>query len=181
MACEKCGYQDASEKEKFGKKLCRICFHFAPEKEEDFFNYIEEKIDWKVIDTFRKYGQTAGEQQKKGMDLQAQKGKLMTRAPLGYSVINGELKTNEDAVKVRSLFTTFLEKEYSLNSMAKNFGLSINGLKKVLTNRTYLGEIKFAGKLNKGSHESLINPETFYAVQRKLKEKLSPKKIKDKR
>lgn len=172
MACEKCGYKDSLEKSRGEKKLCRLCFHFAPEKEEDFVQYTEEKIDWKLLDTYRKYGQTAGEQQKKGMDLQAQKGKLVTRAPLGYSVQDGQLVPNEDAVKVRSLFSTFLEKDYSLNSLSKHFGLSINGMKKVLTNRTYLGEIKFAGKLNKGNHQSIINPETFYAVQRKLKEKL---------
>lgn len=172
MACEKCAYKDAVEKEKFNRKLCRICFHFAPEKQEDFLNYIEEKLDWKSLDTFRKYNQTAGEQQKKGMDSKAQQGKPVTRAPLGYSVLNGALVLNEDAVKVRSLFTTFLEKNYSLNSLSKNFGLSINGMKKILANRTYLGEIKFAGKLNKGNHEPIINPETFYAVQRKLKEKL---------
>jgi hypothetical protein len=173
MPCEKCGYQD-QEKEKFGKKLCKICYHFAPDSEEDFTHYIEEKLDWKLLDTFRKYGQSLGEAMKKGMDLQAQKGKLVTRAPLGYSVQDGKLVPNEDAVKVRSLFSTFLEKEYSLNSLSKNFGLSINGMKKVLSNRTYLGEIKFAGKLNKGNHESIINPEIFYAVQRKLKEKLMP-------
>lgn len=176
MACEKCGYKDTTEKEKFGRKLCRLCFHFSPEKESDFQQYAEEKIDWKLIDTYRKYGQTAGEQQKKGMDREAEKGNLVTRAPLGYSVQTGCLVSNEDAVKVRSLFSTYLEKEYSLNSLSKHYGLSVNGLKKVLTNRTYLGEIKFAGKLNKGHHESIINPETFYAVQRKLKEKLMPRK-----
>jgi lambda repressor-like predicted transcriptional regulator len=173
MACEKCGYKEQGEKEKFGRKLCKICYHFAPEREADFNLYAEEKIDWKTLDTFRKYGQSAGEQQKKGMAKEAEKGNLVVRPALGYSVQDGRLIQNEDAVKIRSLFTTFLEKEYSLNSLSKNFGLSVNGLKKVLTNRTYLGEIKFAGKLHKGPHQAIINPETFYAVQRKLKEKLS--------
>lgn len=172
MACEKCGYKDSTEKEKFNKKLCRVCFHFSPEKEDDFLLYAEEKVDWKILDTFRKYGQTAGEQQKKGMAVEAEKGNLVVRPPMGYSVADGNLVPNEDSVRVRSLFTTFLEKEYSLNSLSKNFGLSVNGLKKVLQNRTYLGEVKFAGKLHKGHHQAIINPETFYAVQRKLKEKL---------
>lgn len=174
MACEKCGYSDTNEKEKNNVKLCRICYHFSPEKQEDFNSYLEEKVDWKTLDTFRKYNQTAGEQQKKGMDEKAKQGQVMTRAPLGYSIIDGKLVQNEDAAKVHSLFKTFLEKEYSLNSLSKNYGLSVNGLKKVLSNRTYLGEIKFAGKLNKGTHTSLISPEIFYAVQRKLKEKLAP-------
>ena len=40
---------------------------------------------------------------------------------------------NEEASKVHSLFKTFLNRNYSLNSLAKNFSLSVNGLKKVLT------------------------------------------------
>ena len=172
MVCEKCSYTDIKETEKFGKKLCKICFHFAPDSLGDFNKYVDEKIDWKIIDTFRKYNQNIGEKLKSGMDEKAKKGKIMTRAPLGYSVISGVLEPNEQASKVHSLFKTFLEKDYSLNSLAKHYGLSVNGLKKVLSNRTYLGEIKFAGKLNKGTHTALISPEIFYAVQRKLKEKL---------
>jgi hypothetical protein len=175
MVCCKCGYSDKKEEEKLGKKLCQICFHFSPDNDECFSQYIEEKIDWNLIDSYRKYGQEIGSKLKKGMDKKAKQGELVTRAPLGYNVVNGELIQNEEAAIVHSLFKTFLEKEYSLNSLAKNYGLSINGLKKVLTNRTYLGEIKFAGKLNKGKHQPLISPEIFYAVQRKLKEKLDKK------
>lgn len=172
MTCEKCGYTDKKEQEKEGVKLCPICAHFAPEKQEDFQKYIQEKVDWKALDTFRKYNQTPGNALKKGMDLQAKQGNVVSRAPWGYDNKDGKLIPNEDATKVHSLFKTFLEKDYSLNQLSKNYGLSINGMKKILTNRTYLGEIKFDGKLNKGNHSSLINPEIFYAVQRKLKEKL---------
>jgi hypothetical protein len=175
MVCEKCDYQDKKEIEINNRKLCSICAHFSPENKEDFDKYIEEKVDWKLLDTFRKYNQKVGEKLRKGMDKKAQEGKLMVRPPLGYNVKEGKLVKNEDAAKVHSLFKTFLEKDYSLNSLSKNYGLSINGLKKVLVNRTYLGEIKFAGKLNKGTHDPLISAEIFYAVQRKLKEKLEKK------
>jgi DNA invertase Pin-like site-specific DNA recombinase len=112
------------------------------------------------------------------MEKMATIGRLQTRPPLGYDVINGNLTPNEDAVRVHSLFKTFLARKYSLNSLAKNFSLSVNGLKKVLTNRTYLGEIKFNGRIHKGNHQSIINPEIFYAVQRKLKDYLKPRKNK---
>lgn len=177
MVCYKCGYNDKKESLKNGKKLCQICFHFAPEEESFFLQYVEEKVDWNLIDTYRKYGQEIGVKLKQGMDKKAKEGDIVTRAPLGYNVINGDLIQNEQASRVHSIFKTFLEKDYSLNSLAKNFGLSINGLKKVLTNRTYLGEIKFAGKLNKGKHIPLINPEIFYAVQRKMKEKFGRKDL----
>ena len=177
MVCEKCDYKDKKEKEIFGKKLCPVCSHFAPNEKEKFNQYIREKIDWKILDTFRKHGQslTPNNNLKKGMNEKAKQGKLVTRAPLGYDVINGKLVPNEKASKIHSLFKTFLEKDYSLNSLAKNYSLSVNGLKKVLQNRTYLGEIKFAGSLHKGNQDKLISPEIFYAVQRKLKDVLKPR------
>jgi site-specific DNA recombinase len=110
------------------------------------------------------------------MKEKASAGKIMTRPPLGYTTKDGVLIPNEKASKVHSLFKTFLNRNYSLNSLAKNFSLSVNGLKKVLTNRTYLGEIKFDGKIYNGDHEMLISPEIFYAVQRKLQDYLRPRK-----
>lgn len=176
MVCKKCGYLDKKETKLFGSTLCKICATFAPNKIDDFQNYVAEKIDWKILDTFRKYKQSPGKKQKQGMEKMASIGRLVTRAPLGYDVINGNLIPNEDAIRVHSLFKTFLARNYSLNSIAKNFSLSVNGLKKVLTNRTYLGEIKFNGKIYKGNHSIIINPEIFYAVQRKLKTYLKPRK-----
>ena len=176
MVCKKCGYQEKKEKIIFGSPLCSICAKFAPEKINDFQNYTDEKIDWKILDTFRKYGQHPGDKQKSGMAKMASIGRVVTRAPLGYETINGNLTPNEDAVRVHSLYRTFLNRKYSLNSLAKNFSLSVNGLKKVLSNRTYLGEIKFDGRINKGNHKEIISPEIFYAVQRKLKSYLKPRK-----
>ncbi len=176
MVCKKCGYIDEKEIKIFGSNLCRVCSKFAPEETQDFQNYISEKVDWKILDTFRKYNQYPDEKKKRGMEKMASLGRLVTRAPLGYDVSNGNLIPNEDAVRVHSLFRTFLNRNYSLNSMSKNFSLSINGLKKVLTNRTYLGEIKFDGKIYHGNHNAIISPEIFYAVQRKLKTYLRPRK-----
>jgi hypothetical protein len=176
MVCEKCGYNDKKEVEIFGKKLCGVCAHFSPEDKGDCFNYVAEKVDWKILDTFRKYKQLPGGKQKSGMSKKAKQGRPVTRAPLGYDILDGKLVPNKDSARVHSLFKTFLSRDYSLNSLSKNFSLSINGLKKVLTNRTYLGEIKFDGNLHKGFHQQLISPEIFYAVQRKLKEYLKPRK-----
>ncbi len=172
MVCVKCGYLDKNEKTIFGKKLCSVCAKFAPDNEEDFEKYISEKIDWKILDTFRKHNLRSQGKTKKTMSKRASEGKVMSRPPLGYDVVDGKLQPNQDAAKVHSLFKIFLEKDCSLNSLAKNYGLSVNGLKKILTNRTYLGEIKFDGTLNKGNHEPIISAEIFYAVQRKLREKL---------
>ena len=170
MVCDKCGYKDRKEIEKSGFNLCQICNFFAPSSKDDFLFYVQEKLDWKNLETFRKYGQSLGCRQKKGMAEKAKQGKIVTRIALGYSMQNGELISDENASKVHSLFKTFLEENCSLNNLAKKYGLSVNGVKKILQNRTYLGEIKFDGRIHKGMHKPLISPEIFYAVQRKLGE-----------
>ena len=175
MTCAKCNYQDKNEKKIFNIPFCSICAKFAPQEKAKFNQYLNEKIDWKIIDTFRKFNQQLSLNQKQAMNKKAKQGKLVTRAPLGYDVVDGKLQPNQQASKLHSLFKIFLEKNHSLNNMAKNNNLSVNGLKKILTNRTYLSEIKFAGNLYKGTHQPLIEPEIFYAVQRKLKTKLKPK------
>jgi len=172
MVCEKCNYQDKKERVVDGKKLCSICAKFAPKDKTQFLKYLDEKIDWKSLETFRKFNQSVGDSQKQGMKEKAKQGNLQTRPPLGYSVVDGKLQPNEQSAKVYSLFNTFLKKDYSLNSLSKNYGLSVNGLKKILKNRTYLGEIKFAGQLSKGSHKPILDADLFYAVQRKLGEVL---------
>ena len=176
MQCKKCGYSESRQAKIFGSTLCKICATFAPSNPKDFQEYISQKIDWKILDTFRNHGHTRGLKQKKGMQEKASKGKLQGRPPLGYDSINGKLVPNQDQIRIRSLFKTFLSRNYSLNSLAKNFSLSINGLKKILTNRTYLGEIKFDGKIHRSDHEPIISAEIFYAAQRKLKDYLNPRK-----
>lgn len=174
MSCEKCGYSEKEIGRVSGNQLCSICIRFAPSNKNDFKSYLLEKIDWKVLDSFRKYGQGRGKI--RGMVAKAVIGKCVTRPPKGYDLINGELQINQESSKVHSLFKTFLNREYSLNSLAKNFGLSTNGLKKILTNRTYLGEVKFTGKIYRGTHKAIISPEIFYAVERKLKSYLKPRR-----
>ncbi|MBT3642513.1 hypothetical protein HN604_02650 [archaeon] len=175
MVCKKCDYISNEESKVFGTTLCSICKHFAPEKINDFQNYLLEKIDWKSLDTFRKYDQKPGQKQKQGMRKQAQIGKIVTRPPLGYKISNKNLIQDENASKVHNLFSTFLKEDESLNQLSKKFQISINGIKKILTNRTYLGEIKFDNLIYKSNHKNIISQETFYAVQRKLKTYLRPR------
>lgn len=175
MVCKKCGYQDSKESVIFGSSLCKICSIFAPSNIKDFQEYVLHKVDWKELESFRKYGHIPGTKRKAGMEVMANMGRVVSRAPMGYDVINGNLIPNEDASKVHSIFKTFLQQAYSLNSLSKTYSISVNGLKKILSNRTYLGEIKFDGKIFKGDHDSIISTEIFYAVQRKLKTYLRPR------
>jgi hypothetical protein len=170
MTCKKCGYQDTTEKTIYGTILCRICSTFAPQRLEEFQHYVSEKIDWKHLETFRNYSANTGRKQE-SMEKKAKAGIIMTRPPLGYSLVEGKLTQNAEASKVHTLFASFAKKTSSLNTIAKNMNVSTNGLKKILTNRAYLGEIKFAKKMYRGSHKPLISPDLFYAVQRALEKR----------
>jgi len=175
MKCEKCGYSEKKMRLFFEKPLCRVCSAFAPKSKADFKEYLSEKIDWKKIETFRKYASEKGKKIKEEMERKAGSGAPMTRAPLGYGISNGRLTKDENSAKIHRIYKTFLENNYSLNQIAKTFSLSVNGLKKILTNRAYLGEIKFNGRIYSGDHEKIISEELFYAVQRKLKTILNSK------
>ena len=175
MVCVKCGYLDNKEIKKNNYSFCSVCASFIPENQKDFDKYINEKIDWKILDTFRKYNCSRGEKQKIGMINSAILGKPVTRAPFGYTITNEKLEINEDSTKVLSIFRTYLNNNISLNSLSKEFGFSLNGIKKILQNRTYIGEIKFNGQFHKSNHKQIVDLETFYAVERKLKEVLKKK------
>jgi len=154
--------------------LCSICHHFSPDSNEDFENYLKEKIDGIILDTFRKPQKSISKRTKKGMDKKARDGNLVTRAPLGYSIENKQLTPAEDSYLVQEIFQEFLNTTQSLTKLAKKYSLSVNGLKKVLTNQTYLGKIKFNGEIHEGHHKPLISSTLFNHVQNKL-EKLGIK------
>ncbi len=175
MVCSKCGYADKKEIEKFGFKFCSICAAFVPDNKKSVQEYVLEKIDWKILDIFRKFNCYRGKKQRNGMRIQAKEGHPVNRPPLGYSITKGQFSLNSDSLKVISMFRTFLNQNFSLNAISKQFGVSVNGLKKILMNRCYLGEIKFSGKIYKSNHKPLIDNETFYAVQRKIKQISRPR------
>lgn len=116
-----------------------------------------------------------GEQQKKGMIKKASyEGKVMARPPFGYKIENKQLVPAENSHLVEEIFEEFLNSDLSLRKIAKKYGLSVNGLKKILTNFTYIGKIKFNNHIFQGSHKPLISSTLFNHVQNKL-EKLGIK------
>jgi hypothetical protein len=187
FTCQKCGYKgdekeleihhvklkvnEGEEKSENLITLCNICHHYAPENENDFKKYIEEKIDGNILETFRKSQKSISNVTKKGMDKRFEEGNLVTRPPLGYKVIDKKLVIDEDKkLLIQEIFQTFLNETISLNKLSKKYNLSVNGLKKVLKNFTYVGKIKFGGQVLEGKHAPLISNELFIKVQKKLEE-----------
>jgi len=174
MKCEKCGYKSKNNKEKHKKFLCQICYSFSPDDESSFTDYMTEKIDGSVLETFRKYFVPAGEKQKQGMIKKAIQGNLMSRAPFGYKIQDGKLIPAENSGEIEEIFEEFLNENSSLRKIAEKHKLSVNGLKKILKNFTYIGKIKFNNQIYEGGHHPIISTTLFNHVQNKL-EKLGIK------
>ena len=163
--CIKCKSQATHQK--FDSYLCTVCFRFSPNREEDFKQYVQEKIDGKLLETFRKY-ENRDHQQKKGMIKKASQGKLMSRVPFGYLLEKGELIPAVNHHEIEEIFEEFLNSDVSLNRLAKKHNLSTNGLKKILKNFTYIGKVKFNNQIFEGKHQPIISSTLFNHVQNKL-------------
>jgi DNA invertase Pin-like site-specific DNA recombinase len=105
---------------------------------------------------------------KNSMAEKAMHGNLMSRAPFGYEIIEGKLIPAEYSREVEEIFEEFLNEKISLRTLAKKHHLSVNGLKKVLKNFTYLGKIKFNNQINDGTHQPIVSSTLFNHVQNKL-------------
>ena len=108
--------------------------------------------------------------QKQGMIEKATKGSLMSRAPFGYRIQDGNLLPAENFKEVEELFEEFLngDRKESLRKISERHKLSVNGLKKILKNFTYIGKIKFNNQIFEGKHQPLISSTLFNHVQNKL-------------
>ena len=173
--CIKCYYESEGNFKKFGVPLCSICLRFAPFEEKRFTEYIKEKVDCRNLETFRKFSEI-GNPQKKGMTKKASQGFLMSRPPFGYKAEKNKLVLGQNSNEVVEIFEGFLESKINLTKISQKHKISINGIKKILRNFTYVGKIKFNSKIYEGGHPIIISPTLFNRVQDKL-EKISARKL----
>ena len=185
FTCQKCGFKDITSEELEihhikpkifqGKDnfknlvvLCLICHKHAPDEESEFKRYVNEKIDCKILETFRKSSYSISKRARDGMQKKAQAGKHIARAPIGYKLIKGCLEPNQEKTEqVRKIFKDFIDTNISLTQLAKQNSITTRGLINLLKNRTYLGEIKFKGNF-KGNHDAILSKEIFDKAEKKL-------------
>src|SRR3990172_195997 len=115
------------------------------------------KLMFHIIGAFAEFERNViGDRTKFGMQRKAHEGGFITKAPKGYKLVNKKLVINEsEADVVRSIFNKFLNEDISLTQLAKNYGLTTSGLKKLLQNTTYIGKTKFADEESQGTHEAI--------------------------
>jgi len=129
------------------------------------------KLMFHIISAFAEFERNIiGERTSFGMQRKSKEGGFVNKPPFGYKMVDKNLEFDpESAPQVRQIFEEYLSGNLSLNKLAKKYGFSVNGLKKVLSNRSYLGEVRFAGEVNKGSHKALIERGLFDQVQFRVK------------
>jgi len=118
----------------------------------------------KEIESLKGVGKT----RKSSMLKKASEGSLMSRAPFGYKIVEGKLVPAENFREIEEIFESFLNEKVSLNKLAKKHNLSVNGLKKILKNFTYIGKIKFNNQIYDGEHPQILSSTLFNHVQNKL-------------
>lgn len=170
MKCVKCGYESDNNKKKRDYFFCEICYKFSPESMEELEDYASEKIISDLLGPFRKYLHSKKDK-KQRMNKKAIQGELMSRAPFGYKIQDGKIIPSENSKEVEEIFEEFSRSDISLRSLAKKRNFSVNGLKKILKNFTYLGKIKFNNQIYEGKHSALISASLFNQVQDKLEKK----------
>ncbi len=112
--------------------------------------------------------------QKQSMIKKASQGNLMSRAPFGYKISERKLTPAENYKEIEEIFEEFLNENISLRQLAQKHNLSVNGLKKILKNFTYIGKIKFNNQIHNGNHQPIVSSTLFNHVQNKM-EKLGIK------
>ena len=128
------------------------------------------KLMFHIISSFAEFERDIiSERTHFGMNERAREGKSITKAPLGYRLVNGSLEVDDEkSSQVRDIFNAFASQDVSLTQLAKANNLTTRGIIKLLQNTTYLGKIKFAGQESQGSHTTIVPEELFARVQEKL-------------
>ncbi len=151
-----------------------ICDRFSPEKESEIRSYLDSNLDNLISDLSKL--SYRGESQLNGMIAKAQVGEPMSRPPFGYIYNDKKLIPAQNSKEVEEIFEEFLNSEISLTQLAKKHQLSVNGLKKILTNFTYLGKVRFNNQIHEGNHQPILSSTLFNHVQNKI-DRLGIKRI----
>lgn len=97
------------------------------------------------------------------------------QTPTGYSKNQETRKLEPDdrADEVREAFKSFLAGT-SASEIATRLKMTPSGIRQLMRNRVYLGELQVGEHVNLTAHEPLIDLETFEAVQAKLQSRARP-------
>lgn len=88
------------------------------------------------------------------------------QTPLGYTrnPVSRRLVLSDDTEKVRRAFTDRVAGRATLD-IARDLGMTTSGVRALLANRVYLGELRVGSHVNATAHPPLIDAETWHQAQ----------------
>jgi site-specific DNA recombinase len=91
-------------------------------------------------------------------------GEATSRAPFGYCYKDKRMVPDEEnATKVVDIFNLWASGA-NYKAISEEFGLPVSSLYEIIKNPTYIGKIRYKGKLFKGAHKPLIEEKLFYQI-----------------
>ena len=136
------------------------------------------------------YIDNLSENVKRGNRQKLRRGEYPSKAPLGYlnnsktRKIDIDPKTSKIVKKAFQLFSKGNKSFTEISRYLYKFGIfakhkkpiKIDQVKNILTNKFYIGIMKYAGEYYKGSHKCFISKKLFNKVQSRIKKISKPRK-----
>ena len=113
------------------------------------------------------YSANLARETKKGQKENILKGvRCGGRAPFGYTSVKQHLIPNRDADMVRAIFRMYAD-GVKLEEIKRIVNPPISHIEQLLTNEVYIGNLIHGEDRKDGTHEAIIDRETWDAVQRR--------------
>lgn len=104
------------------------------------------------------------------MDKNAKDGHVQYKPPFGYRFEDKRLiVVDDEADVVKDIYRAYLRGNSTVK-ISRSLNLPRSLVYRILTNETYLGRVKWNGKIFEGKHEHLIDEESFLEVEKMLKD-----------
>ena len=134
------------------------------------------------------YSRNLAEEVLKGMKEKFEGGEWPVKAPIGYKNVRDEegnstvVEDKNTSYLIKQLFKLYATGQYSLGSLSEEMAnrglktkrgkpLSPEQIRKILTNKFYIGKLVMWGKEVQGKHKPIIDEVLFNQVQRVLAER----------
>jgi site-specific DNA recombinase len=143
-------------------------------KKEVNFTSVTEQIDtttamgeafFQIIGVFAQLERgMVKERVEMAFDKKISSGEVLNRAPLGYLYKNKRLVVDTaNAENVKQIFGMWVA-GVNYKEISSKFGIPVSTLYEIVKNPTYIGKVKYRGKLYPGSHKSIIAESLFYQI-----------------
>lgn len=95
-------------------------------------------------------------------------GEIMNRAPLGYTYKDRKLVVDPEKAKVIKDIFNMWASGVHYKEISRQFDIPVSTLYEIIKNPTYVGKIRYLGKLYEAAHPSIIGEELFNQINQKF-------------